>query len=664
MSSFFASAQTYSARDAFKANKFIELPANAVKPKGWLLHQLQIMLDGTTGHLDEVYAKVKNDNGWLGGSGDGWEETPYWLDGAVPLAYLLDDKNLQSKILQYINWTIDHQRPSGYFGPITKWEKLTGKTVTNDNCFQGEDWWPKMVMLKVIQQYYLATKDARVVPFMSKFFKYQLHALKQCPIGKWTEWAQARGADNMLVAQWLFTITKDPALLQLSALIQTQSFAWSKWFLGRDWAINAATLQNSDAWMTRHGVNVGMGLKDPVVNYQRTANPQYLDAMQTGFKDLMTLHGLPFGMFSADEDLHGNNPVQGTELCATVEAMFSLETAIAITGNVSYMDALERMTFNALPSQTTDDYNNKQYFQVANQVNIKKGVFNFSLPFQREMNNVLGMRSGYTCCLANMHQGWTKFATHLWYKTPGNGVAALQFSPSEINVTVGKKNTPFTITESTEYPFGNLVQFQFSSNSNAAFPFQVRIPSWCKNAVILLNGNLLQHSKSGQVITIDRVWSNGDRLSVQFPMEITTSNWGNNSRTIERGPLVYALKLEERWEKATDEVEGDYYSVYPMADWNYGLTDSMIKHSRTAISFKQVKPVGENFVWNLANSPIELKALAKKVPGWKIVDDVAHLPITARDGLYMGKVDPEIHEITLVPIGCTKVRIVSFPVVR
>src|ERR1700712_5919093 len=68
-----------------------ELPLGSIKPQGWLHDQLEIMRDGTTGHLDEVYAKLKNDNGWLGGNGDGWEETPYWLDGAVPLAYLLDD---------------------------------------------------------------------------------------------------------------------------------------------------------------------------------------------------------------------------------------------------------------------------------------------------------------------------------------------------------------------------------------------------------------------------------------------------------------------------------------------------------------------------------------------------------------------------------------------
>jgi len=91
---------------------YTEAALGSIRPTGWLHDQLETMRDGTTGHLDEVYSKLKNDNGWLGGKGDGWEETPYWLDGAVPLAYLLDDAALKAKVLKYINWTIDHQRPS------------------------------------------------------------------------------------------------------------------------------------------------------------------------------------------------------------------------------------------------------------------------------------------------------------------------------------------------------------------------------------------------------------------------------------------------------------------------------------------------------------------------------------------------------------------------
>ncbi|MEO7800604.1 MAG: hypothetical protein ABIR81_01320, partial [Ginsengibacter sp.] len=322
------------------------------------------------------------------------------------------------------------------------------------------------------------------------------------------------------------------------------------------------------------------------------------------------------------------------------------------------------MTFNALPAQTTDDYNNKQYFQMANQVNIKKGVFNFSLPFEREMNNVLGMRSGYTCCLANMHQGWTKFTTHLWYETLGNGLAALHYSPSKVSAKVGTSNTEVTIDETTSYPFDDVINFEITTSKDVLFPLEFRIPSWCTEAKILLNGKMLQSEQGGKIITINRKWKNHDKLTLTLPMQITTSNWGRNSRAVERGPLVYALKLDEIWKKETDKIEGDYFTVSTNDAWNYGLVDSMITNSTTAMQAAIVKPVSKNFVWNLLNAPIEITALARKIPSWNIENDVAPQPVTARDGLFMGEVDNEVKKIILVPYGCTKVRIVAFPVVK
>jgi Uncharacterized protein conserved in bacteria len=642
-----------------------ELPLGAIQPNGWLKHQLQIMAKGTSGHLDEVYYKIEKDNGWLGGTGDAWEETPYWLDGAVPLAWLLKDVTLQKKVKKYIDWTIDHQRPSGYFGGTTKFERDNDTLVTVKNVNEaGDDWWPKMVMLKVMRQYYMATGDARVIDFMSKYFQFQLNTLKTTPLSRWTEWAVSRGADNAMMAQWLYQQTQDESLLELASLIESQSFNWSEWLGSRDWAIWAAFYQGHDTWMHRHGVNVAMGLKSPAINYERTGDEKYLKSLKTGFTDLMTLHGLPNGVFSADEDLHGNNPVQGTELCAIVEAMYSLEEGAAITGDATYLDALERMAFNALPSQTTDDYNAKQYFQVANQVQISKGVFNFTLPFEREMTNVLGMRSGYTCCLANMHQGWPKFAQHLWMRNAKGGLAALTFSPCSVKSTVGTTNAEVEIVETTTYPFDDKIQFDLKMKTPVEFPLEIRIPGWCRDPSIKINGKKVEIESGGQIISINRKWANQDQLVINFPMEVTTSNWGSNSTAIERGPLVYALKLKERWEKGKDEKEGDYFSVFPESDWNFGLVQDAVNNPKEKIKVAEIGGAGSDFVWNLAHAPIEIYVPGKQIPGWKAVDGVAFQPQTARDGVYKGKVAEKSTQLTLVPIGCTKVRIVAFPVVK
>ncbi len=79
---------------------------------------------------------------------------------------------------------------------------------------------------------------------------------------------------------------------------------------------------------------------------------------------------------------------------------------------------------------------------------------------------------------------------------------------------------------------------------------------------------------------------------------------------------------------------------------------------------KTVQPVSDDFVWNLAHAPLEISMSARRIPSWHLEDDVAHLPVTDRNGLYKGSVSDSIEKITLIPYGCTKVRIVAFPVVK
>ncbi len=84
---------------------------------------------------------VGANSGWLGGSGESWERGPYFLDGLVPLAYLLDDTRLKVKAQKYIEWTLASQTAEGMFGPSS-----------------NDDWWPRMVMLKVLTQYQEVTR--------------------------------------------------------------------------------------------------------------------------------------------------------------------------------------------------------------------------------------------------------------------------------------------------------------------------------------------------------------------------------------------------------------------------------------------------------------------------------------------------------------------------
>ena len=83
-------------------NAFNMLPLGTIRPAGWLRRQLEIQATGLGGHLDETWADVGSNSGWLGGTGESWERGPYFLDGLIPLAYLLDDDRLQAKAQRYI----------------------------------------------------------------------------------------------------------------------------------------------------------------------------------------------------------------------------------------------------------------------------------------------------------------------------------------------------------------------------------------------------------------------------------------------------------------------------------------------------------------------------------------------------------------------------------
>jgi len=279
------------------------------------------------------------------------------------------------------------------------------------------------------------------------------------------------------------------------------------------------------------------------------------------------------------------------------------------------------------------------------------------------MNNVFGPYAGYTCCTANMHQGWTKFTTHLWYATPDRGLAALEYAPNTVKANVAD-GTEVTIQETTQYPFEDAVTFRITASKAVTFPLALRIPGWCKEATVLLNGQKLQTAKGGQVIKLKRTYQSGDQLTLQLPAEVTTSNWARNSRTIERGPLVFALKVDAEVTKKEHPKEGTYYEYTPKNDWNYGLPKSLIDNpaGNTRVAIKPVP--ADQLVWNPDRAPIVITTVGRKIPAWKVVEGVARQPVTTREGVYQGEVDQKSESLQFIPYGCTKLRVVALPVVK
>ena len=277
---------------------------------------------------------------------------------------------------------------------------------------------------------------------------------------------------------------------------------------------------------------------------------------------------------------------------------------------------------------------------------------------------MFGPYAGYTCCTANMHQGWVKFATHLWYGTPALGLAALEYAPNTLTTTVNG-SVPVTIREETAYPFGDEINFVFDLKKPTAFPLALRVPGWCAEATVLLNSQVLRTEKGGQVITLARPWRRHDRLTLRLPMLVRTSSWARNSRALERGPLVYALRIKENWQESSQAQEGRYYTLAPGSPWNYGLPRAVVRDpaGTTTVAAPPLGAAANGFYWNAAHAPVTITVSGRRLPDWQLTEGVAPQPVTPREGLYKGPVADAAETLTFIPYGCTKLRVVALPVI-
>lgn len=623
---------------------FSFLPLGSIRPRGWLLDVLRKQADGLSGHLGDVWPDVGANSGWLGGSGESWERGPYYLDGLLPLAYLLDDSRLKAIAQKFVDWILEHPWQNGMLGPG-----------------QNDDWWPRIVMLKALTQYQELTGDERVIPAMDRYFRYQLSELPRRPL---RDWGKFRWQDEVLSVLWLYERTGSSYLLDLARLLHQQGYDWigsfEKFKYKQKITAEFIKLEQgqglADLALATHGVNNGQAAKCGPVWSLISGIPRDRGAALHMLQELDHYHGLPNGMFSCDEHLAGPNPSQGSELCTVVELMFSLEQCLAITGDVAFGDRLEHLAFNALPGTLTNDMWAHQYNQEPNQVECS--LHHKPWVTDGPESNLFGLAPNFGCCTANYHQGWPKFANSLWMQARADGaeesnvVAAVAYAPCELRTTL--RGTPVHIVEETDYPFRGGVRISVSPSKPVRFDLRLRVPGWADGTSMRVNRNPLPGATAGVFVAIDRTWRVGDLVEIEFPMHLRTSHWFNNSVAIERGPLVFSYAIGEDWVKMREYgLKSADWQVYPTTPWNYALS---IDPKVPGASINVVEsPITAN-VFDQQSVPLHLIAKARQMPAWQaedgVADPVPQSPVMSNE---------REEAIKLIPYAAAKLRITAFP---
>jgi len=644
--------------DPLKQNEYIRLPLGSVLPHGWLKSQLEAQAAGLTGNIDDFWPDLVNSS-WHGGNGEAWERGPYFLDGLVPLAYLLDDVKLQKKVTTWIEPILSSTSDSGWYGPA-----------------KNKDRWPLAVANKVLMQYYEATNDNRALEVLKNYFRY----LNQTP-PDWPdkEWRGVRAMENAVTGYWLYRQTKEPWILRTIESIQNNSSDWTGYYEKFPWDSAASANKkiplnwNADG-LTAHVVNNAMAIKYPGLWYQQSGDDRFKNAVFDGIKKYDLNHGQAGGRFSGDEHLSGKSPDRGTELCSVVEYMYSLEELYAIFGDNSLADRLESLAFNSLPGTTTADMWAHQYDQQSNQVIVNGDERAWST--NKNYSNIYGLMPNFACCLANMHQGWPKFTESLWMATNDNGLIAVAYAPSVVNAKAGKgKNV--SISEVTDYPFKGTVQLIITSANSERFPLYLRIPGWADKTEITYKKNTIT-GNGGSTVKLYARWDPGDTITLKFPMKILTEKRYNNSLAVLRGPLYFSLRMDKEFKNVKINYDNFGYKgsvdweIYPKTPWNYGLVIDKNNLGR-GIDVRENEITSYPFadkgdmIWSADSSkylpwdkdaPVVITTRGMKIPEWTLINNSADIPPespVSPQGI------PEV--IQLVPYGCAKLRITEFPLI-
>ena len=611
---------------------FIPLAPGAIEPLGWLRDWAISMRDGMTGHLDEYDPVFQS--GWLGkrigttgeGSpGEGWplEQTAYWIDGAIRLGHVLHDDALLARVVPRLDKIAG---PENHNSSYLWWRDKFSWDGKNGPAVEGFDLWSCGVLGRALIAQYQATGDKKWLACIERFFGAMpgghLFPLSRSTVNIETICEAARlGGDSRI---WTGVVDAAIGLRQSNADWSHEHF-WT-------------AMKRKDA---EHGVTFNELAKLPLLLYAGTSDESFKRAALERYQYLFGHHMLPHGVNSASEHLSGIGALQSTESCNVSDLIWSHIWLLRILGNPVDGDRIETAFFNAAPACVSRDCRTHVYYQSPNRQNRR--------PDPKGGNALTNSEYARTqkplCCTANIQRILPNYIIHMWMQTPDRGLAATLYGPCKVKAKVAD-GADIQLTTTTIYPFGEDVTVALATAKPVRFPMSFRVPAWCRDAVIKVNGAEVKNDGDrANYMRIDRTWSDGDEIAVHFPMppRVVTGRetGGAPYACVYAGPLLFARGITEK-----DENES------MNTGWRYALDFACDRASEGMSVRRNAMP--PRWDWPYA-SPVTLSVPAQAID-WELTNkgDAAlpRLPVTGK----------ACEMIDLIPYGCAKFRVSMFPV--
>lgn len=603
-------------------NSWFFYTTKEIRPRGWLKNQLKLQGNGLCGNLDKVWPDVR-DSAWIGGDREGWERVPYWLDGFVPMAYLLQDEDMICRAKKYIDAILAQQKPDGWICPCA------------DEDRASYDTWAIQLISKVLVVYYECSGDDRIPDAVYRALRnyYDLLKAGKITLPNCGKWGTNRWYETFIAMEFLYQRKPEQWIKELAQILKAQGANHDamepKW--------KAPVHQHTQE---THIVNLAMMLKSEAVSHTLLDQP-YTDKAEHYHQVLSEYNGMPVGTYTGDECLAGLSPIHGTELCGVVEMMYSLEQLFAHTGDPKWLERLELVAFNALPATISDDMWSHQYDQLSNQIACERLGVSIFMTNNREAH-LFGLEPNYGCCTANFGQGWPKLILSTFMHR-GNTIISTIPVASELDCEIAH------ITVDSEYPFEN--QMTYNIEARKDMQLKIRIPAFAKN--LKVDGT----AANGSEVTLSLFAGEKKVLHISFEAEPYFEERPYDLHTVKMGSLVFSVPIAyetKMLEYVLRDVERKFpycdYEYLPTEPWNYAYLNRPLipeYHGVGEIPFDSHRPA------------VTIKTNAQQIE-WYV--DLGYGNVCARTPRARRPLLEEEVEIRLYPYGCAKLRLTELPI--
>lgn len=642
-----------------KFQKLDRFPLGAIRAEGFLKEQMVTGKDGLAGNLYKLepdmianpYVNKTPVPAWAGGDQDGWgaEISGNYWSGYIQHAFTLHDPEMIKVAEEWVDAVLKNRQSDGYLGTYTGKDAL---------IYDDYNAWGTACGMRALLAFYEATGREDV-----------LDAVYNCMLWFCKNWAGDRKtsyAGIFIIEPMVFTYyhKKDQRLIDfcedyVDFICRNNLYKFSY----------KSMLYDEFRYQAYHAGSIGSKGRLYALLYTVTGNKDYLKASEEFIrKNREKSIQLTGGPVSSTEYNGPVGAVRESEYCGFTTVNGAYSYLSYITGSAKYGDFMEEVFYNAAQGARKKDERAIAYLTAPNQVYATEG--SSAVYYDQQ---VYAPCYPTSCCPVMSVIIVPEFVRGMLLKDDSDNVYATAYGPCSL------KYKDVDIIEETLYPFRNKVKFVI--NSDKSFLFNLKMPGWCKKAEVRVNGESTEFAVGENgYIPVKRDWKAGDTLEISFDAEIQVIKVDDSDSAskypiaVKYGALLYSYHIPEKW----NPIPGRPMTALPEG-WSWYNVTPDFEESKVEDAHERLVRRREQYTWNIAVDEnlkpedfeieeVEPEGYAWSNPYIKLHTHCYKAPYL--NALYEGKTFEPIGAyqyvtdklpLTLVPFGCTNLRITYFP---